>query len=68
MWDGRAFIHTYHAISPTLVKWFDDTAWFKKIWKGTLDKMVDRLQANGIEDTSYQDKNDNSKFIGGIQK
>lgn len=54
-WYGRAFIHTYYAISPTLVKWFGDMAWFKKIWKGTLDKMVDRLQANGIEDAPYQD-------------
>ena len=55
-WYGRAFIHIYYAISPTLVKWFGDTVWFKKIWKGTLDKNVDRLQANGIEDTPYQGK------------
>jgi len=55
-WYGRAFIHIYYAISPTLVKWFGDTVWFKKIWKGTLDKIVDRLQANGIEDTPHQGK------------
>ena len=24
-WYGRAFIHTYYAISPTLVKWFGHT-------------------------------------------
>ncbi len=54
---GRAFIHTYYAISPTLVKWFGDTSWFKKMWKGTLDRMVSKLQSNGVEDTPYQDRN-----------
>lgn len=54
---GRAFIRTYYAISPTLVKWFGDTSWFKKMWKGTLDRMVSKLQSNGVEDTPYQDRN-----------
>lgn len=54
---GRAFIRTYYAISPTLVRWFGDTSWFKKMWKGTLDRMVSKLQANGVEDTPYQDRN-----------
>ena len=56
-WYGRAFIHTYYAISPTLVKWFGHTEWFKKMWKGKLDRMVANLNANGIEDTPYEDKN-----------
>ena len=30
-WYGRAFIRTYYAISPTLVKWFGETNWFKKM-------------------------------------
>lgn len=54
---GRAFIRTYYAISPTLVKWFGDTDWFKKMWKGKLDCMVEKLQASGVEDTPYEDKN-----------
>ncbi len=54
---GRAFIRTYYAISPTLVKWLGDTSWFKKMWKGTLDRMVSKLQSNGVEDTPYQDRN-----------
>ena len=54
---GRTFIRTYYAISPTLVKWFGDTAWFKRMWKGTLDRMVSKLQDNGIESTPYEDKN-----------
>lgn len=55
-WQGRAFIRTYYAISPTLVKWFGNTNWFKKMWKGTLDRMVIELQEKGVENTPYQDK------------
>ena len=56
-WYGRAFIHTYYAISPTIVKCFGNTQWFKNLWKNKLDKMVSNLQTNGVEDTPYQDKN-----------
>lgn len=56
-WYGRAFIRIYYAISPTLVKWFGHTGWFKKMWQGTLDRMVAKLQANGVESTPYEDKN-----------
>ena len=55
-WYGRLFIRTYYAISPTLVKWFGKTNWFKKLWKGKLDRMVAKLQSNGVEDTPYEDK------------
>lgn len=55
-WYGRLFIRTYYAISPTLVKWFGKTNWFKKLWKGKLDRMVAKLQNNGVEDTPYEDK------------
>ncbi len=53
---GRAFIKTYYAISPTLVKWFGHTEWFKKMWKGKLDRMVNELRENGVEDTPYNDR------------
>ena len=56
-WYGRAFIRTYYAISPTLVKWFGGTSWFKKLWKGKLDRMVSKLKNEGVEDTPYEDKN-----------
>lgn len=56
-WHGRAFIRTYYAISPTLVKWFGKTTWFKKMWQGKLDRMVSKLQANGVESTPYEDIN-----------
>ena len=55
-WYGRAFIHTYYAISPTLVRWFGRTKWFKKLWKGKLDRMIAKLQAKGVESTPYDDK------------
>ena len=55
-WYGRAFIHTYYAISPTLVKWFGNTEWFKQMWRGILDNMVENLNTNGVEDTPYNDK------------
>ncbi len=56
-WYGRAFIHAYYAISPTLVKWFGHTKWFKKMWKGKLDRMVENLLDEGVEDTPYEDRN-----------
>ena len=55
-WYGRLFIKTYYAVSPTLVKWFGKTKWFKKLWRGKLDKMVKNLQARGVESTPYCDK------------
>ena len=37
-WYGRLFIKCYYAISPTIVKCFGDTKWFKAFWKSRLDK------------------------------
>ena len=55
-WYGRAFIKTYYAISPTLVKWFGETSWFKILWRKPLDKLVTILRNKGVEDTPYNDK------------
>ena len=55
-WHGRAFIRAYYAISPTIVKLFGHTKWFRKMWKGKLDKMVSRLQKSGYESTPYEDR------------
>ena len=54
-WYGRIFIKTYYAISPTIVKWFGETSWFKTIWKNVLDKKVSRLNSRGFDDTPYDD-------------
>lgn len=55
-WYGRAFIRMYYAISPTLVKWFGNTSWFKNLWKPTLDKMVSKLNNSGVDNTPYNDR------------
>ena len=55
-WYGRAFIKSYYAISPTLVRWFGDTSWFKSFWRKPLDKLVASLRNKGVEDTPYIDK------------
>lgn len=54
-WYGRAFIRTYYAVSPTLVKWFGKTAWFRNLWKPKLDSIVENLNESGVEDTPYED-------------
>ena len=53
---GRAFIKTYYTISPTLVRLFGDTDWFKALWKPILDNMVSKLRNKGFESTPYNDK------------
>ena len=56
-WYGRLFIRTYYAISPVFVRLFGNTNWFKRVCKYKLDRMVRKLQKNGIESTPYNDKN-----------
>lgn len=56
-WYGRAFIQVYYAVSPTLVRWFGRREWFRKPWKQFLDRMVADLNAKGVENTPYSDKN-----------
>ena len=55
-WYGKVFIKIYYAISPTIVKWLGNTAWFNRFWKVKLDHMISVLQEKGIESTPYQDK------------
>ena len=55
-WYGRAFIRTYYAVSPTLVRWFGKGSWFQALFRPMLDRLVVRLQQNGVEDTAYQEK------------
>ena len=55
-WYGRLFIKAYYATSPTLVKWFGHTNWFKKLWLSKLNHMVTSLQSKGFESTPYEDE------------
>ncbi len=54
-WYGRAFIRIYYFISPTLVRCFGKSVFFKRIWKGKLDKMVELLQKKGFSSEQYSD-------------
>lgn len=53
---GRAFIRVYYLLSPTLVKLFGKTLWFQRFWRKRLDRIVNKLNENGIAGTSYSDK------------
>lgn len=55
-WYGRSFIRVYYAISPVIIRWFGMTKWFKNLWKPILDKMIYKLNLNGVENTPYIDK------------
>lgn len=54
---GRVFIKFYYATSPLLVKLLGNCSWFKKGGKVILDKVVESLIQNGINNTVYTDKN-----------
>ena len=54
-WYGRLFIRAYYAVSPTAVKLFGDCAWFRDFFRDKLDTLVSDLQADGFENTPYQD-------------
>lgn len=53
---GHAFIQVYYAISPTIVRWWGDAGWFQKLWRCILDRIVYRLNHEGVENTPYWDK------------
>jgi len=55
-WQGRTFIRLYYAVSPTLVELFGHRNWFKKLWRGRLDNMVEKLQQYGVESSPYCDR------------
>ena len=55
-WYGRLFIKCYYAISPTLVKWFGKSNWFRNLFSKPLSKWVNKLNENGLENTPYNDK------------
>lgn len=54
-WYGRTFIKLYYATSPTLVKWFGKSKWFRNLCLAPLDKLVNYLQNRGVESTPYND-------------
>ena len=55
-WYGRAFIKSYYATSPTVVKYFGKNQFFVSIFKPMLDRLVMRLKLAGVLDTAYKDR------------
>jgi len=54
-WIGLNFIYIYYFISPKIVKSVGAYTWFNKLCKPLLDKLVQRLQIMGFNDTPYHD-------------
>ena len=53
---GRLFIRIYYGLSPTLVRLFGAQSWFHRLLKPRLDRLVSRLQKEGVADTPYEDQ------------
>ena len=53
---GRAFIRIYYALSPKVVKCFGKAEWFTAMWKPKLDRLIERLNRNGVKNTPYEDR------------
>lgn len=53
---GRLFIRIYYALSPTIVAHFGNRSWFVTVCKAPLDKMINKLQTKGFDNTPYTDK------------
>lgn len=53
---GRVFVRIYYATSPTLVKWFGTTKWFRRFWRGVLNRWVSVLNNKGVADMPYEDR------------
>ena len=54
-WYGRAFISSYYAVSPVLVRWFGHAQWFQGMWRRVLDQLIGKLRADGISSVPYED-------------
>ena len=52
---GRMFIKVYYALSPTLVQWFGNISWLKKLIRYPLNGLVNHLKGSGLKDTPYKD-------------
>lgn len=55
-WYGRLFIRIYYRVSPALVRLFGETKWIKCVGKAYLDRLTNRLQGRGFDNTPYQDR------------
>ena len=52
---GRMFVRGYYAISPALVRRFGTCTWFRRYWRGMLDRMIDSI-GRAEQDRSANDE------------
>jgi len=52
---GKAFIKSYYAISPKVVKCFGRKMWFNTLGKFAIGKLVTILRNRGIANSHYMD-------------
>lgn len=52
---GKMFIRTYYSISPTLVKLFGGSRWFRMFWKKILNRLIYRCNKKGYSNLPYDD-------------
>lgn len=52
---GRLFIRVYYAVSPTLVKYLGTTRPFQIFFRFWLNRLIGRLQSDGISSEPYED-------------
>lgn len=56
-WLGRAFIHLYYVVSPTIVLIFGNMPSFQSLGRKVLNFTVSKLKSDGMSDAPYQDIN-----------
>jgi len=55
LWFGKIFIKLYYTLSPKAVKLFGNKKWFNKLFTFILNKLVYKLQNNGVDNNPYSD-------------
>lgn len=53
---GNLFVKCYYGVSPTAVKLFGNYKWFHELFKSPLDKLVNKLNKKGVDNTPYYDR------------
>lgn len=52
---GQTFIRIYYIISPTLIKLFGNTLWFRLFWKRFLDRAIKRINSKNFITRYHED-------------
>ena len=52
---GKMFVKIYYAVSPFVIRVFGRQKWFNTFWRKFLNKKIEKLKNNGVQDTPYDD-------------